>query len=146
MEGNYRTSKILELKASDFSGGVEKRFGENVLTSFEGFFHERGYTNPESYAHLLTIRGTEGNLGRFYLGLGVDWQAEPLTSLKVLVQGNLSDQSVLTTTRILHSLSQVSEAGLTLILPYGQTPEEGTLKSEFGSYPVLVQAEVTINF
>ena len=152
----------------------KKDLAKNTLVSFEGFFNERGFVDASGYETIggetdsggggtgtdtqgetnivddpsgeEENNGPQGQLGRAYLGLGVDWQFEPLTALKLLSLGNISDNSSLNTIRVVHSLSQISEISLSVTLPSGPSPKDEVLKSEYGAYPKLIQADFSASW
>ena len=129
-----------------FSLGLEHRFENTLTLRIEQFYQRSGASNEQDY-----LLNNQANTNTFYLAknytaLGASYEVTPLLNSDAVWIYNYLDSSNLLALYATYSLSDESELSMSVNLSVGDQPENGTLNSEFGSYPKSVNVEYRIYF
>jgi hypothetical protein len=120
--------------------GLEHRWENTLELRLEFFYNGLGSKNIPDYQ--ITPNTNNGfYLARHYSALGGSYEITPLLIAEAVMLSNFNDQSQLLSLNSVYSLSDESEMVINLILPFGNEPEDGLLKSEFGAYPRSINIE-----
>ncbi|MGH7296189.1 MAG: hypothetical protein ACRELB_14705, partial [Polyangiaceae bacterium] len=124
----------------------------NVHASVEGYYNGSGAAGPSGY--LATFAdprfqiGEEYNVGRYYAGALVDWQAHPLVHVGVALLANLLDPSAIASPQLRYSVANNALLVVGAFVPFGARPGLGasgpTSPSEFGLYPYLYHVDLKV--
>jgi len=124
---------------AEVSVGIEHRFANSLELRLEQFHHGQGYSSREALNQALAAGNLrEGYTGRDYTALGVSYEFSPLLTGQALLLVNWSDHSQLLSLNGVYSLSDEAELAVTLSLPKGKRPENGSVGSEFGLVPITL--------
>lgn len=145
MEGHHKESSFLEQASDEFNVGIETRIGDSFVATAEWFSHTFGYAKPEDYMRI----GEDKDPPRYYLGreygaLGFTFDLTSLTSFRLLSLANFTDSSFLFVSRLSTSLSEEADFSIGTTNTQGKAPIDGTLRSEYGSYPNVLSVETNI--
>ena len=124
---------------AEVSVGIEHRFANSLELRLEQFHHGQGDSSREALNQALAAGNLrEGYTGRDYTALGVSYEFSPLLTGQALLLVNWSDHSQLLSLNGVYSLSDEAELAVTLSLPKGKRPENGSVGSEFGLVPITL--------
>jgi hypothetical protein len=143
-EGHMRfPDKSGESRDVKFSLGIEHRFENTLTLRLEQFYQRSGITDPDNYSL--------GNTNSFYLAqnytaIGGSYEFTPLLLGDATWLFNNNDSSNLLALYTTYSLSDEAELSMGANLPIGDQPDNGSLESEFGSYPKSVSVEYRLYF
>ena len=120
----------------------------------ELYYNGFGTMDPKGYLRRATLArmaeyGEVQNVGLFYAGMALRWQAADTVDTNVMIVSNLLDPSAHLSATVSFSLSDESVLLLGGFVPMGKGPRlEGAVwapelvaKSEFGLYPLMVFSE-----
>ncbi|MCM2324065.1 MAG: hypothetical protein NDJ90_12465 [Oligoflexia bacterium] len=137
------------------STGLDYKFESDVMAFLEYHFNGAGVGAAALYAgtarRFSHTRGGVFLVGRHYLIPGVTWQLTPLLGARAQALVNAGDNSVFLSPALSYSVSEAVVLDLGGYLTAGAGPSVGpfawpTLKSEFGAYPALAYASLSLYF
>jgi len=126
-----------------FSLGIDYRFENTLTLRLEQFYQRSGSTDPDDYNFDDT---NSFYLAQNYTALGGSYEFTPLLLGDVTWLFNHIDSSNLLALYATYSLSDEAELAMGANLPIGDQPDNGTLESEFGSYPKSISIEYRLYF
>ena len=147
-EGNYKASWKEDLRNGlELSVGLEHRFSGRMIARLEQLHNGTGYSSIKEVNEALAD-GTmqSGYLGRDYTAFAVNYEFTPLLFGDFLYLRNWTDSSQSFSFNSVYSLSDESELACTLTIPLGDRPEEGGIRTEFGSLPARLSVEYRLYF
>jgi len=130
----------------EFAGGIEHRFASSLDLRAEYYYHGAGAPNVAGYTTVGPSSTGGSYAGRRYLALGGGYEFTPLLKGDAVAIRNIDDGSWLLSMNTVYSLADEAELVLNGVLPVGRRPRGTVLKSEFGSYPAMLLAEVRAYF
>jgi len=129
-----------------FSLGLEHRWENTLSLRLEQFYQRSGAANEDDYNQAATTDLNGFYLARNYTAFGASYELTPLLLADAVWLVNHHDSSSLLALYSTYSLSDESELSLGLNIPLGEQPDNGLLKSEFGSYPKSLSVEYRLYF
>ena len=117
-----------------FSLGLEHRWPNSLELRLEYFHHGSGADDEDDY-QLALLSDTSSYLARRYAALGAGYEFTPLLRGEVLGIANLVDGSRLLSLYAVCSLADAAELALNVGPPFGDEPDAGGVRSEFGLFP-----------
>jgi len=129
-----------------FSLGFEHRWENTLTLRLEQFYQRSGATDENDYNLVPTADSSNFYLARNYTALGASYELTPLLLADAVWLFNHQDSSNLLALYSTYSLSDESELSMGLNIPIGDQPDNGVLKSEFGSYPKSISVEYRVYF
>lgn len=131
--------------------GLEHRFDNSLDLRLELFRNGRGVSDTAAYPLALISAafdypGEPLYLARHYLALGASYQLTPLWVVQGLLIVNRIDRSAVVSVGAQYSLTDEADLVLGFTGPYGDKSRFGIPRSEFGSLPRLLNAEVRMFF
>jgi len=129
-----------------FSLGLEHRFENTLTLRLEQFYQRSGASNEQDYLLNKQVNTNTFFLAKNYTALGATYEITPLLNSDAVWIYNYLDSSNLLALYATYSLSDESELSMGVNLPVGDPPENGTLNSEFGSYPKSANVEYRVYF
>ncbi len=120
--------------------GLEHRWENTLELRLELFYNGLGSKHVSDY-QISTLTKSNLYYARHYTALGGSYEITPLLLAQAVILSNLDDHSQLFSLNAVYSLSDESELVVNAILPFGDKPGNGLLKSEFGTYPASINIE-----
>lgn len=121
---------------------LEHRYPSSLTVRIEYMFNGNGNESiEEAMAKISQGVSRQPYLGRHYTALDLTYEITPLLFGEMLFLRNWSDDSFTMSFNAVYSVSDESDLAVTLSLPGGEEPEEGTIQSELGSLPVQFSVE-----
>ena len=127
----------------------------NGLTLF-GEYHYNGFGIKDTdQTHVLfrnedlqerLLRGDGQSLGRHALGLQLTYPINQMWTCGLLVLQNPVDGSGLVSPSVRWDFSQTGSLSIHAFAPWGQSPESGHIRSEYGSAPFSLFSQVNFHF
>ena len=147
-EGNYKASWKDNLSDGlELSAGFEHRFTGRLIARLEQMHNGMGYSSiNEVYEALANDTLQSVYLGRDYTAFALNYEFTPLLVGDFLYLRNWTDSSHSFSLNSVYSLSDESELACTLTVPFGDRPDAGEIRSEFGTLPVRLSAEYRLYF
>jgi len=121
---------------SKYSLGFEHRWENSLMVQIEQYYHGPGATDVAQYDFAQTYPG------RRYQALGLSYEVSPLLMAQFSFIRNQLDASRLYNMNTVYSLSNESELAVSFSLPDGEKADGLSIKSEFGSYPAIINLEI----
>jgi len=141
MEGHHAESQESGVdNYQQLSLGLEHRWENSLALRLELFHNGLGANTVSQYQQVSTTNASQ-YLARRYSALSGSYEITPLLTGEALLISNLDDHSQLISLNSIYSLSDESEMALSLSAPFGEKPENGTITSEFGTYPSSINME-----
>lgn len=145
-EGHIRFPATGQPRDVKFSLGLEHRWENTLSLRLEQFYQRSGATDEDEYTSLTSIDSTRFYLARNYTAFGASYEVTPLLLADAVWLFNHQDSSNLLALYSTYSLSDESELSMGLTIPIGEQPDNGELKSEFGTYSTSLNVEYRLYF
>jgi len=144
MEGHYANPNNTRLENyQQLSLGFEHRWENTLELRLELFYNGLGKKTVSDYQQ---AQSHNFYFAQHYSALGGSYEISPLLITQVVLLSNFNDQSQLISLNTVYSLSDESEMVVNISLPFGKSPENNVLNSEFGSYPLSFNLELRSYF
>jgi hypothetical protein len=127
--------------------GLDRKIFDDWLLQFEAFHHGLGTDDPREYRDLKFDAYHPLNYwGRYYGSAMLSHTFANLMEMRAIFQQNFSDSSSFITLFFKDPLTQNIELNLTANIGLGKKPLGGKMRSEFGSYPQMVNLDLISYF
>ena len=127
------------------TAGIHYYFESGLSSILEFHYNGSGASNPSDYfAAALAPEWQAGEsflLGRYYVGLGLNYELTELVSAGFTALGNLRDPSALLGPSLIWNSSDNTSVGVGGLIGLGRGLDALTPRSEFGLYPYTVYAD-----
>ncbi|KQC12705.1 MAG: hypothetical protein APR63_02080 [Desulfuromonas sp. SDB] len=128
-----------------FSAGMDYSWWGTLYGFVEYDYNGGGKSCPEQY-YLSQQRSASSQLGKHYLGGGLNYQFKPLVNISGNLILNLNDQSVFITPRLEYNIAENIYLYFGSYSGIGSKPDQMGMKSEFGSYPRIYYSSFSVYF
>ncbi len=123
-----------------FSLGLEHRWENSLMVQVEQYYNGAGAMEVAKYDM------QQAYPARRYQALGISYEFTPLLSGQFTIVHNPIDHSVLYSLNAIYSLANESELAVSLTVPGGKGATGSNARSEFGSYPSVLNIEIRAYF
>lgn len=128
-----------------FSAGMDYSWWGTLYGFVEYDYNGGGMSCPEQY-YLSQQRPASSQLGKHYLGGGLNYQFKPLVNISGNLILNLNDQSVFITPRLEYNIAENIYLYFGSYSGIGSKPDQMGMQSEFGSYPRIYYSSFSVYF
>ncbi len=124
----------------------DHRWPNTFTARIEHFYQRSGARERDDYSLTQLANPNNFYLARNYTALGGSYEITPLLLADAVWLYNHQDSSNLLALYSTYSLSDESELAMGLNIPMGEQPNNGQLKTEFGSFPLSFTMEYRLYF
>jgi hypothetical protein len=145
VEGHQKKHRRKTLASSEVAGGIDYRVAPPLLCQFEQFFHGSGYGSVDEYQQYNEDPDPPlYYVGKNYSAASAVYDVNPLVTWKNLFVTNWTDGSAMWSSNMAYALTEGAEVSASLLLPRGKGPKPEEIRSEYGTYPRIVQVETAL--
>lgn len=128
-----------------FSAGLDYSWWGTLYGFIEYDYNGGGRSNPDEY-YLSRLQPAYSQLGKHYLGGGLNYQFRPLINISGNIILNLNDQSVFISPRLEYNIAENIYLYFGSYSGLGEKPGFNGIQSEFGTYPGIYYSSFSIYF